>query len=169
MKTSNAKQIKRLKLWSPKAFLFLPWPLFWNQHADVLIDSAKLRIGFSDSADCSKINETFWTLVAHTEGVKRKGLSGRHDALKANESMLFIYNEAERLSFWMKETYIPLQIAFFDSQGLLIETLEMPVEKNPKNPVHYYTSSRPSTTAVEMNPKTLDSKQKLTLCVEKLL
>jgi len=45
--------------------------------------------------------------------------------------MLFIYSKPEKLSFWMKNTLIPLSIAFFDAEKTLIHLLDMdPCEKN---------------------------------------
>ena len=83
--------------------------------------------------------------------------------------MAFIYKDPQLLEFWMKETYIPLQIAFFNNQGLLIETIEMSVEKDPSNPKKIYTSSRPAILALEMAPKSLRRLKRSTktyLCVD---
>ena len=46
------------------------------------------------------------------------GLMGRH-ALPKNAGMLFDFGKDQPLSFWMKNTYIPLQIAFIDSKGVV--------------------------------------------------
>lgn len=49
--------------------------------------------------------------VAYTEEEKEKGLQNI-TYLPDNEGMLFIYDEPEEISFWMKDTEIPLDIIF---------------------------------------------------------
>lgn len=46
------------------------------------------------------------------------GLMGRK-YLPRNAGMLFDFGSDQPLSFWMKNTYIPLQIAFIDSKGVV--------------------------------------------------
>ena len=45
--------------------------------------------------------------------------------LPENEGMLFIYRREEMISFWMKNTKIPLSIAFIDSRGIVQEIRDM--------------------------------------------
>ena len=60
--------------------------------------------------------EPFELEVADTERLRRKGLMFRKPGeLSASQGMLFIYPRSEQLSFWMKDTYIPLDIIFIDS------------------------------------------------------
>ena len=40
--------------------------------------------------------------------------------LLPGEGMLFVYNESEQRSFWMKNTYVPLSIAFIGADGIII-------------------------------------------------
>ena len=51
--------------------------------------------------------------VATTDQEKKKGLQGV-ESLKETEGMLFIYDTPENVSFWMKDTSIPLDIIFFN-------------------------------------------------------
>ena len=41
--------------------------------------------------------------------------------LEPDEGMLFVFSVAEKLSFWMKDTPLPLDVGFFDSNGILFE------------------------------------------------
>ena len=43
------------------------------------------------------------------------------ESLEENRGMLFPYRIPRSLSFWMKNTLIPLDIGFFDAQGVLRE------------------------------------------------
>ena len=46
-------------------------------------------------------------------------------SLPDGEGMLFIFDRDEILSFWMKNTYIPLSIAFISSNGRIVEIRDM--------------------------------------------
>lgn len=47
------------------------------------------------------------------------------DDLGALDGMLFDYSRETSARFWMKNTLIPLDIAFFDGDGVLLESLTM--------------------------------------------
>lgn len=84
--------------------------------------------------------------VAATPQKRQRGLMYR-SALPDNEGMLFVFPETQALSFWMKNTLIPLDIGFFDEQGFLIEYKTM----QPDNGKKIHTSSEPAKYALEMN------------------
>ena len=63
--------------------------------------------------------------VAATEAHRTQGLMHR-DKLGSNQGMLFVYEEAKVLGFWMKDTRIPLSIAFLDDQGEILRLADMP-------------------------------------------
>lgn len=83
--------------------------------------------------------------VARTEREKAKGLMFR-ESLGKDEGMLFIYDREEMLSFWMKNTRIPLSIAFIDQQGRIVDIQDM-------EPFSLRTrvSARPAQYALEVN------------------
>ncbi len=83
--------------------------------------------------------------VARTEEEKSRGLMFR-DKLGPDEGMLFIYEREEFLSFWMKNTPLPLSIAFIDPRGKIVDIQDM----EPFN-LRTHTSSRPALYALEMN------------------
>jgi uncharacterized membrane protein (UPF0127 family) len=57
---------------------------------------------------------------AKTNDEKTIGLSNRY--LNANNSfMLFIYNQPQRMSFWMKDTRKDLSIAFIDANNKIVQ------------------------------------------------
>ena len=57
--------------------------------------------------------------VAVTEEEQRKGLQGVKD-MPVDEGMLFIYDREKPLSFWMKDTLIPLTVAFINEDMEII-------------------------------------------------
>ena len=83
--------------------------------------------------------------VVRTEKEKEKGLMFR-ESLGKDEGMLFIYDREEMLSFWMKNTRIPLSIAFIDQQGRIVDIQDM-------EPFSLRTrvSARPAQYALEVN------------------
>ncbi len=62
--------------------------------------------------------------LAVTESEMKRGLMYRK-SMAANRGMLFIYEQAAPLSFWMRNTFIPLDIGFFDANGVLREVRSM--------------------------------------------
>lgn len=66
----------------------------------------------------------FEAQVVLTREEQRKGLMYR-DHLPENSGMLFPYRQPRKLSFWMANTRIPLDIGFFDGTGLLLEIHHM--------------------------------------------
>jgi len=65
--------------------------------------------------------------VVSTHEARRRGLMGVTD-LGASAGMLFVYPSTERRSFWMQGCLIPLDIAFLDGEGTVVQvdTLEPP-------------------------------------------
>jgi uncharacterized protein len=47
------------------------------------------------------------------------------EKLPENEGMLFVFSEKTYGGFWMKNTFIPLSIAFIDSDGKILKILDM--------------------------------------------
>ena len=64
-------------------------------------------------------NATFNVEVADTPQSRSVGLMHRV-SLPRNHGMLFIFDAPGTVSFWMKNTLIPLDILFFDADGILV-------------------------------------------------
>lgn len=90
--------------------------------------------------------------IALTESERSKGL-GNRSSLPDNQGMLFIFKKESILSFWMKDTLIPLDIAFVNKSGRILKITTMTVEKfgTPLNEYKTYTSEKPARYAIEMN------------------
>ncbi|MCL2043218.1 MAG: DUF192 domain-containing protein [Treponema sp.] len=62
--------------------------------------------------------------LAITDAERNQGLMYR-EKLSDGEGMLFIFDRDQQLSFWMKNTLIPLSIAFVSSDGRITEIRDM--------------------------------------------
>jgi uncharacterized membrane protein (UPF0127 family) len=62
--------------------------------------------------------------VADTAGVRETGLMNRF-SIPADEGMLFVFPVPQPLAFWMRDTYMPLSIAFIDAEGRILNIEEM--------------------------------------------
>ncbi len=63
--------------------------------------------------------DTLYLELAVTKAQQERGLMYR-DTLPENRGMLFIFDRADTQYFWMKNTLIPLAIAFLDSNGVVL-------------------------------------------------
>jgi uncharacterized protein len=68
--------------------------------------------------------------IADTPDRQQVGLMCRN-ALDPDSGMLFIFPASVRESFWMKNTLIPLAIAFIDANWRIVRIIEMPVASDP--------------------------------------
>ena len=62
--------------------------------------------------------------VAATPQTRETGLMNRF-SLQQDHGMLFVFEVPQPLAFWMKNTYIPLSIAFVDRNGRILNIEDM--------------------------------------------
>ena len=62
--------------------------------------------------------------VATTPAQMQTGLMNRF-SLKPDHGMLFVYERPQPLSFWMRNTYIALSIAFISADGTILNIEDM--------------------------------------------
>lgn len=85
--------------------------------------------------------------VAKTEEELAYGLMNR-SSMKEDHGMIFVFNEEANRTFWMKNTYIPLDIAFLDKNKQIINIY---ANATPLNTQKTYSSSEPAMYVIEMN------------------
>ena len=83
--------------------------------------------------------------VAKTEEERAKGLMER-TSLAKDEGMLFVFEEEGYHGFWMKNTLLPLSIAFIDKEGKIVWITDMDPQTQS---VH--SPPKPALYALEMN------------------
>ena len=75
--------------------------------------------------------EAFRLEVADTPRKQQLGLMHRK-SLPADRGMLFVFPDARERSFWMKNTYIPLDIISADASGRVVSVKPMkPLDESP--------------------------------------
>jgi uncharacterized membrane protein (UPF0127 family) len=86
--------------------------------------------------------------IASDDASRRRGLMGVR-TLPPNEGMVFLYPSPTTVRFWMRETVIPLAIAFWGPGGRIVSIREMtPCHVDP---CPLYGAGRPFLGAVEAN------------------
>lgn len=90
--------------------------------------------------------------VAYTFETRAQGLMFRR-AMGPNEGMLFVFPDDSRHCMWMRNTLIPLSVAFLDAAGAIVNVEEMqPQTENA------HCAARPVRFALEMNKSWFASK-----------
>ncbi|PKL79264.1 MAG: hypothetical protein CVV27_02125 [Candidatus Melainabacteria bacterium HGW-Melainabacteria-1] len=90
-------------------------------------------------------NATLSIELACTPAQQQQGLMHRRE-LPPNQGMLFVFEREQGLSFWMKNTYIPLSIAYLDARGRIVDIQDMqPLDEST------HPSAAPARYALEVN------------------
>ena len=71
--------------------------------------------------------------VAQTPDQRSLGLMFRF-SLPADHGMLFVFPEPQPLGFWMRNTYIPLSIAYIDADGRIVNVADMAPRDESSHP-----------------------------------
>jgi uncharacterized membrane protein (UPF0127 family) len=73
--------------------------------------------------------------IAETRRARATGLMGR-ESLPEDAGMVFLERQPVRLSFWMKDTLIPLSIAFWGEENEILAILDMEPCRADPCPTH---------------------------------
>lgn len=86
--------------------------------------------------------------IADSQAERERGLMGRTD-LADDAGMVFLFDGATTGSFWMKDTPLPLSIAFWDADGRIVGLLDMQPCTTDRCPT--YNPGVPYVGALEVN------------------
>jgi uncharacterized protein len=62
--------------------------------------------------------------LANDNNTRMVGLMNRF-SLKPDQGMLFVFPNSSMIGMWMKNTYIPLSVAFIDDKGVILNIEDM--------------------------------------------
>ena len=83
--------------------------------------------------------------IADDRAERERGLMER-TALAEDRGMIFVFPRERYLSFWMKNTLIPLSVAYINSDGRIVDIQDMePLDTTP------HPSAEPAQYALEVN------------------
>ncbi len=88
--------------------------------------------------------------IAKTPEQQAHGLMFR-EKMPADSGMLFIFENEQPLSFWMKNTYLDLSIAYIGKNKKIIDIIDMKATSSLQTSYPSYPSSKPAMYALEMN------------------
>jgi len=83
--------------------------------------------------------------IADTPDSRSLGLMHRNE-LGRDSGMLFVFSSPNRQSFWMKDTHVPLSIAYIDEIGKILN-----IENMVPKALSQVLSTGPASFALEMN------------------
>jgi uncharacterized membrane protein (UPF0127 family) len=91
-----------------------------NSVAQLALSKVKIEIG----------SKTLIAEIAETDEEQEQGLMNR-DILGKDQAMLFLFEEGSTPCFWMKDTKIPLSIAFINKDNTIVKIEDMqPLTEN---------------------------------------
>jgi len=93
--------------------------------------------------------ETVSVKIADTKTEQAKGLMFKKN-LDENEGMLFVFDSERRHSFWMKNTLIPLDMIWVNSNKEVVH-IEHSAPPCKESPCPTYSSDQPAQYVLELN------------------
>ena len=108
--------------------------------AEIVFPAVTLRVG----------SATLRAEVASSPKQRARGLSGR-ERLDADAGMLFVFERLSRPCFWMRNTLIPLKLAYLSAEGEILQTLSLIPHDEALR-----CAARPSRYGLELNPGWLE-------------
>lgn len=106
----------------------------WFQRWPVRIDRHRLRITDGE-AEAAVLVEVAVSMRQHDQGLMHR------ESLPVDAGMFFVFAEEQDEGFWMKDTSIPLTVAYIDRDGRVMELADLePMSEEahcPEQPYRY--------------------------------
>ena len=93
--------------------------------------------------------------IADTEETRAYGLTARR-SIPDDYGMVFFVFEEQDCCFWMKDTIVPLSIAFFDVDGRIVDIVDMEPCETDGDSCKLYSSDDPYIGALEVKQGSFD-------------
>lgn len=128
-----------------------------NAGYNPVIEPAPVQAAHSEHGlvltDLEIAGNTVTAEIADTPALRRQGLMHR-PSMAEDHGMIFVYPDAQPRSFWMKNTLLPLSIAYIDQHGQIVHIADMmPMDESP------VPSNQPAMYALEMPQGWFDAHQ----------
>ena len=107
----------------------------WSQGEPQNLAATKLKVGM----------HSIRAQLAITPQQRQIGLMHRRE-MPSHEGMLFVFDEPSRQCFWMRNTLIPLTIAYLADDGTVVNLADMQPQSDES-----HCSAKPVRFALEMN------------------
>ena len=138
----------RLSVWSFSrtgilCAVILAWALLMGASAAQIFERGVVRIT-QEGREARLMVE-----IANSPKTRAQGLMGR-ERLPPNAGMLFVYKGDAQRFFWMKNTRIPLSLAFIDSKGEVLEIIHLQPHR-PGKRIPSYRSRNKVRRVLEVN------------------
>ncbi len=121
------------------------FPAHWAQADPSASETKAAKTTSLEKITLKLASQTIEVEVADNEQSRSRGLMYRH-SMAADDGMLFVFEYPHQPCFWMKNTYLPLSIAFITAQGSISSMHDM----QPKS-TDTHCPSEPILYALEMN------------------
>jgi uncharacterized membrane protein (UPF0127 family) len=132
---SDSPQMTRLKLRTALLLPLFAAAIAWAQTGPQKLPSIRLNAGIHN----------IQAEVAQSPEERSIGLMFR-TAMGPNEGMLFEFEQPEKQCFWMKNTLLPLAVAFVDDDGSIVN-----IDTMKPQTLDSHCSSKPVRFVLEMN------------------
>ncbi|NJA07602.1 DUF192 domain-containing protein [Methylococcaceae bacterium WWC4] len=123
--------------------------LMWLTTFSCRLEAASQDSGFNTLINLPDQHLALWVSVAADRDSRERGLMHRRE-LGRREGMLFVYPSARRISIWMKNTLLPLDVLFLDDSGRVVAILDN-LPPCRRDPCRVYQIARATKYMLEVN------------------
>ena len=114
----------------------------------ILFVNSPRGIKYSPSITIDKVS--FTVDVAKTPQQQQKGLA-IYNSLPSNRGMVFLFNQPDYYTFWMKDMKFPIDIIYIRQNKIVDIFKDVPLPASPLAPLPVLKPKKPADTVLEIN------------------